>query len=290
MKKLLLVTATLLATSLHAQEISLTEYLGSIPPGLSKLDLRLESKELGVFSNLSNGLFKPRGTGPFPVVVLGHTCGGVGASHMKAHAQELLTAGYAVMLLDSFGTRGLKHCRAQTIIRSNGTARDAYQAIEALAALPELDRNRIYFSGYSWGGVVAPMLASPQSSQAFGSSVRYRAIVSNYGGCVYPTKPGDRAMWYVASDIDRPLLMLMAGNDKEFRASDCFPLLPELKAAGKPVEWHVYEGVHHAWDQPEHRGNYSIVSSLGETNVYLYNEQASRDASRRMIEFFELNR
>lgn len=268
----------------------MADNLRAIPPTTSKLELKLEPKELGMFSNLSNGLFKPKGASPFPVVVLGHTCGGVQLSHMKAHAQELLDAGYGVMLLDSFGQRGLKTCRGQSVVGSASTARDAYQALDALAAIPDVDKGRIYFAGYSLGGVAAPMLASPQSAQIFGTPLRYRAIVSNYGGCTFPAKPGGKSTRYLERDMDVPLLMLLAGNDKEFRSADCFPLLQELKDAGKPIQWHVYEGVHHAWDQPEHRGNYSFVSNTGETNVYLYNEQATRDASRRMIEFLALHR
>lgn len=290
MKKLLLSAVALVAASLHAQELSMADNLRSIPPTTSKLELKLEPKELGMFSNLSNALFKPKSPSPFPVVVLGPTCGGVKPSHIKTHAQELLGAGYGVMILDNLGPRGLQNCRGQSAVGSASTARDAYQALEALALVPEVDKTRIYFSGYSLGGVAAPMLASPQSAQIFGSSLRYRAIVSNYGGCIYPAKPGGKATRYLERDMDVPLLMLMAGNDKEFFSSDCFPLLQELKDAGKPVQWHVYEGVHHAWDQPEHRGNYSFVGSTGETNVYLYNEQAKRDASRRMMEFLEVHR
>lgn len=288
MKKLILITASFIAGALHAQE--LTPYLSSINPALPKLELRLEGKELGLFSNLSNGLFKPTGAGPFPVVVLGHTCGGVQVPHMKEHAQQLLGAGFAVMLLDSLGPRGLKTCRGQTLVNSNGVARDAYQALDALAAVNDIDPNRIYFSGYSLGGVVAPMLASPQSAQAFASSRRFRAVVSHYGGCSYLTRPGGARVQYLARDIERPLLMLMAENDKEFKPEDCFPLVQELKDAGKPIAWHVYEGAHHAWDQSNQRGNYSIVSGSGETNVYKYSEQASRDATRRMMAFFEQHR
>ncbi|GAB3479947.1 dienelactone hydrolase family protein [Polaromonas eurypsychrophila] len=288
MKKLIWITSALFAGSLHGQE--LTQYLSAIAPALPKLELRLEGKELGIFSNLSNGFFKPRGTGPFPVVVLGHTCGGVKEPHLKERARELLDAGFAVMILDSFGPRGLPQCRGQTVITSNGTVRDAYQALDALATVADVDKSRIYFSGYSWGGVVAPMLASPQSSQLFGSGLRFRALVSNYGGCSYLIKTGGRRITYLAPDVDRPLLMLLAGNDKEFNPGDCFPLMQEMKAVGKPVEWHVYEGVHHAWDQSNHRGNYSVVTGSGETNVYLYNEPATRDSSRRMVDFFNLHR
>src|SRR5260370_31013330 len=53
-------------------------------------------------------LFKPSGKGPFPAVVLMHGCGGwqpavIASLHM--HAMDLLSRGYVVLNLDSFGPR-----------------------------------------------------------------------------------------------------------------------------------------------------------------------------------------
>ena len=82
--------------------------------------------------------------------------------------------------------------------------------------------------------------------------------------------------------------MLMAANDAELRASDCFPQLDAMKAEGQPVEWHVYKEAHHAWDQPG--VNFSITNGFGQTTQYFYNAQVTADATARMLEFFNRNR
>src|SRR3981189_3604885 len=68
--------------------------------------------------NLHAQLFKPDGDGPFPTVIALHSCGGLGG-HSEAvapryhdWAEQLLKAGYAVLLPDSYGSRELgPQCR-----------------------------------------------------------------------------------------------------------------------------------------------------------------------------------
>ena len=76
----------------------------------------------------------------------------------------------------------------------------------------------------------------------------------------------------------------MAERDWELRATDCFPQLEQMKAAGQHVEWHIYKDVHHAWDQPGVR--YAITNGFGQTTEYFYSPTATQDATSRMIEFF----
>ena len=61
----------------------------------------------------------------------------------------------------------------------------------------------------------------------------------------------------------------------ELTKSTPLPLLEELKAAGKPLQWHVYPEATHAWDKPG-------LSSRG----YVYDAQTTQDATARMIAFF----
>jgi len=230
-----------------------------------------EVKEsIGVFTDVANTVFKPAGEGPFPAVVLMHTCGGLkGApnAHMKQHAQELLEAGYVVLVIDSFGPRGFDNCSTRAPSGSGGIA-DAYAALAFLAAKPFVDGARIYQAGYSWGAFISALLASPQSARLAGAERRFAATVANYGGCAFKGKS------MVLQDVDRPLLMLMGGRDDEVPAAPCFPLLDDLKAAGKPVQWHVYPDATHAWDK-------SGQASRG----YVFNQPVAKDATARMLGF-----
>ena len=81
---------------------------------------------MGSFTNIANSTFKRAGPGPFPAVVLMHTCGGVkNAQNTKQHAQELLKAGYVVLVVDSFGPRGMEN-RVTRILSGSAGVADAY--------------------------------------------------------------------------------------------------------------------------------------------------------------------
>lgn len=286
----LIVGVFLCVTSAGAQGIR--NLLKNQSASFQPVPMSPDVSELGLFSTIANTVFKPAGAGPFPAVVLVHTCGGVGRPHIRERMRELLDAGFVVLPLDSFGPRGItSSCGGNPKQVGVGTtAMDAYAALKHLAQLPIVDASRIYASGYSWGAVVTPMLASPQSAEVFDSKLRYRALVSNYGACSFQRSPTVPRAYFLQKDIDRPLLMLMASEDKEYKPADCFPLLDELKAAGKPVEWHVYPDTHHAWDQRDHNGSMKVTTGWGDVSVYLYNADAAKDSTKRMIDFFNAQR
>lgn len=241
------------------------------PLDLKPVDFSDEVREsMSPSTDVANAVFKPAGDGPFPAVVLMHSCGGlVGApnAHVKEHAQQLLAAGYVTLVIDSFQPRGFDNCAARVPATSTGIV-DAYAALDFLAAKPFVDATRVYQVGYSWGAFISAFLASPQSAGLASSQRRFAATVANYGGCAYKTSQ------IVLRDIDRPLLMLLGERDREVPAAPCFPLLDELKAAGAPVHWHVYLQTTHGWDKP----------GLP-TRGYTYSAQVTQDARRRALDF-----
>ncbi len=263
-----IVAAGLWAIMAGAQAQPLQEQL--VPP-LERTPVRFDAdvkESIGLFTNIANATFKPAGPGPFPAVVLMHTCGGVRDAHIKQHAQELLEAGFVVLVVDSFGPRGMQNCQGRVLSGSAGIV-DAYAALAHLSARPFVDAARVYQVGYSWGAFVSNWLASPQSATYAGSTARFAASVSNYGACRYK----DRYQ-FVLDDSDRPLLMLMGGKDEELPAAPCFPLLEQLKARGAPLQWHLYPDATHAWDKAgqQNRG-------------YVYNSAVMQDATARMLAF-----
>lgn len=224
--------------------------------------------------NISNKVVKPSGDGPFPAVVLIHTAGGLANGHIKRHAQNLLSKGYVVYVMDSMGPRGYSviNDSARSMFFPTGV-KDAYEALDFLIQQPFVDKNRIYEAGMSWGGFVATLLGSKTYANVNGAKQRFRATVSFYSSCSY----GPYKMIY--EDTDRPVLMLLAGADKELKHENCFKVLEEYKNNGLPIDFHVYEGVGHAWDK------------MGESQYgYIYNEEVTKDSFNRMVEFFEKNK
>lgn len=227
---------------------------------------------IGAFTSIANTTFKPEGAGPFPAVVLMHTCGGVHNPHIRQHARELLNARHVVLVLDSFEPRGMKNCSSGPLSTEAGVI-DAYAALAFLARQPFVSPARIYQTGYSWGGLVGNLLASPQSAALAASPLRFRATVSHYATCVYQS-----AYTFVLKDSDRPLLLLLGEKDEELPPASCFPLLEQLQAAGAPVHWHVIAGATHGWDKQGQRDR-----------GYVYDEAHANEATRRLLAFIAQN-
>lgn len=241
-------------------------------------------------SNLSNAVFKPAGNGPFPAVVVVHTCGGVTRPHIRMHVKELLEAGYVVLSTDSYSPRGLTSCRNQNKVLGSAGVLDAFAALAHLNTMSIVDPSRIYLAGYSFGGMTAAMVSSPRAAAVFGAAFRFRATVANYGSCFIETDTSGSVSPLLQRDTDRPVLMLMGSEDTELKPQHCFPIVRVLKAIGRPIEWHIYQGATHAWDQYDLPLNYTTKTHLGETVVYNYNAVVTQDATQRMLAFFDKHR
>lgn len=230
-----------------------------------------EVKELGFFSGTSNAVFRPQGEGPFPAVVLAHTCGGL-QPHITDRARELLAAGFVVLVLDSYGPRGHTAFCLPRGVQAPRVYKDAFDALRHLAQMKEVDAERIYLVGLSLGSFAASSVASTEVARLVGSEKRFRASVGWYGSCAFDVSPHPK--WQLLHrDTDRPVLLLLAGKDTETPIAECFPLVEQMKAEGKPVAWHVYADASHGWDKSNpQRG-------------YVYNEDVTKDAMQRTVEF-----
>lgn len=241
-------------------------------------------KSLGALTpvtNMGNQIFIPDGYKPsdglLPAVVINHTIGGLSA-HLKVHAKSLLEAGYAVLVVDSYRSRNLQ--RGSTALPPSDVAKDAYDALAHLSAQSYINKNRIFQIGFSLGAAASALLASPDSAIHLKSPERFRASVLNYSGCT----ASDGKLDLLSPDSDRPILLLLAGLDNETPPKLCFPRLDEMKAAGRPVQWHIYPNASHAWDQQESHG-YSFRTASGETVNYRYDEVVTKDAMSRTLAF-----
>lgn len=172
---------------------------------------------LGVFTNVSNKVFKPKGEGPFPAVVLIHTSGGLTNGHIKRDAEKLVEKGYVALVLDSMGPRRISLITESTrALYPPAGVKDAYIALDFLKNQSYVDKDRIYEAGYSWGGFVSTLLGSPALAKAAGANDRFKATVSFYSTCVINNSN------LILPDTDKPVLMLLAGDDRENPHGTCF--------------------------------------------------------------------
>jgi len=259
------------------------------------LQFPAEPSRLSSFSSPRMALYKPEGAGPFPALVLHHQCGGLGNlrwqnAAMLGWAKEAVARGYVALLIDSLGPRG-----ADTVCFGprNGVnfprgVKDALQAAEHLRKFDFVDKKRIALAGYSWGAMIGVLASGKQWADALGAGERFAAVVSFYPGC-FTIKPavGD-PFEIVNADIDQPLLVMMGEKDTETPAADCVSRLEPLRAAGAPIELHLYPEATHCWDC-ENLNGFSKVDVRGNNVTYRYDKGVTQDSARRMFEFLEKN-
>ena len=252
-----------------------------------------ELSEFSFFSRPRMSLYKPEGAGPFPALVLVHQCGGLGSGRfqnesMLAWAKEAVARGYAALLVDSLGPRGVDTVcyGAKGGVNFPRGVKDALQAAEHLQKFDFVDKKRIALMGFSWGAMVGVLASSAGFSGSLLPGVRFSAVVSFYPGCFSGKTPTGSTFEFVRRDIDRPLLVLMGEIDTETPAEDCVAKLGPLKAAGAPVEWHIYPQTTHCWDCKNLDG-FLKTDVRGNRVTYRYGKEITYDSAQRAFQFLD---
>ncbi len=240
---------------------------------------------------LRMAIFKPEGPGPFPAVILLHSCASLIESENMAYwGNELLKAGYVVFIVDSWRQRGFDNgvCAPTPRMPVNAVylrLRDAYEALEHLAKFDFVDKKRIGAIGASQGGRVIYQAASSGLARVHApSGARFAALVSLYGECYNRSLKQD----YVPPNAATPLLALFGDRDEDGDPRECLPRLEKLKAAGSPVEWHVFRNVGHVWDEPRFskRRYVDYVGAPSGRVLFEYDERATAESRTRILDFF----
>lgn len=256
-----------------------------------KPDLKFpeEARELTASSPLAMAIYRPSGAGPFPALVIVHTCGGLEAGivprrEIREWTKLALERGYVAFVMDSLSQRGSPDgCDPSSWVPPSRGAKDAFQALEHLKKFPFVDPNRIALVGFSWGGMVGFYVSSGAIASQLSSS-RYGAVVSMYPICYFPGGRGYPAIEWLRAEVDRPLLVLMGDKDNEASPADCIPRLEKLAQKGVPVEWHVFPSTTHCWDCSSLNG-FSKGGFPGERIVYRYDRQVTQESADRMFAF-----
>ena len=249
-------------------------------------DLRFpeEAKELSLSSPLSMAIYRPEGAGPFPALIVVHTCGGL-RQEMLDWSKEALSRGYVVFVIDSLGPRGVKTvCYPPTPVNIWRGVKDSFQALAHLKRYDFVDPDRVALMGFSWGAMVGLLASSKTVADAFSPSKRFAAVASFYPACYFPATGTRGEIEFLRPDTDRPALVLMGELDNETPPSHCLPRLEALKDRGVPVSWHLYPKTTHCWDCSS-LDNFSKLDFRGNQVVYRYDKEITKDSSQRAFDF-----
>jgi len=213
----------------------------------------------------------PQGRGRVPGIVLMHGCGGPKAPSHRWAAQ-LAAWGYAALVLDSFGPRGiLQVCSDSPRLLPTQRTGDAYGALQFLQGQRGVDPDRIGLMGWSHGGSSALWAVEGAWSLAHQPYpwLRFRATSVFYPSCNF-SHPA----------FTTPVLMLMGSADDWTPASPCRRMIKTAAAGDSPIQLVVYPGATHAFDAVR-----MTVEAYGHTLEY--NPGATLDAQYRVREFFD---
>jgi dienelactone hydrolase len=136
--------------------------------------------------SIAAALFEPRGTGPFPAVVILSGCAGVNpdASVVSRVNTDYLSKGIATLVVDSFTPRGLAEVCSDSKLLTDSVAfrvRDAYAAVAWLNTRSEIDAKRIFLQGYSHGAITAIAAIDAQWPQT--KSEKIAGVIAYYPYC-----------------------------------------------------------------------------------------------------------
>ena len=214
--------------------------------------------------NLEGFLTKPDGKGPFPAVVLLHTCGGPSETTTKFWPAFLAKQGYVTLAVDSMGPRGINPGRCQPLLKNKKlVSRDAYGALEYLAGLPYVNESKVAAIGYSLGGIVINFFARQEYKTPKG--LNFRAAISVYGHCSI-RRPGSPAY---TSSPKIPLIFVLGDKEQPRFFDSCINVerFPD-------TERHVLKGIYHAFDNPD----YTSIREDSAGNPMLYSEKGTKQA------------
>ena len=199
-------------------------------------------------------VLRPEGSGPFPVVVLMHGCGGVQPLHAR-YAEAACEAGVAAVIVDSLAPRGITRRAAHLTVCSGMRLRGAERALDLCAALhwlearPWADTGRLAVAGWSHGGwaIMEALVAAGRgaSPTPLVGALRLAVLIYPYASVLARTA---REGWGAC----RPrVAACVAGRDAVVGSAGALRALERLRSDGLDVDLMSLPTATHAFDDDQ---------------------------------------
>jgi dienelactone hydrolase len=212
----------------------------------------------------------PGGRGPFPTVMSVH--GGPELherDRFDPESQAFVDAGYAVILINYRGSTGYGIAFRDALIGNVcfTETEDIIACLDALVADGVVDPERVFWSGWSWGGCLACFNAGvhPDRWRAIFAGIPAGDFVAAHHACapelqawdvaVYGGSPDEVPDAYRRSDpmtyvgnVKAPTLVIAGENDPRCPLEGVTPWVDAVRTNGVPVEVELYPAGHHAND------------------------------------------
>ena len=232
-------------------------------------------------------LYKPDGDGPFPTVIALHSCGGLGGHAEPVQAryrdwvEQLLKAGHAVVLPDSYGSRELgPQCRVKErrVLARRERLADIVATRRWLAQQNWVAQDRVSLMGWANGASALLWAVRPQSWRNDGPD--FRSAVAFYPDCRISAGLG----WSARV----PTLLLIGAKDDVSSPAACRQMVEGARGRSALARIEVYPGASHDFD----RANLPLRAIGGGTDASLperghigTDTEARSDSQKRVAEW-----
>lgn len=200
-------------------------------------------------------------TGPVPAILMFHGCGGL-RQVQEDYARSALDAGYAVLIIGSNAARGIDRFAAMsqvcTGLRLWGGERaaDVFAGVELAREDNRIDATHLGLIGWSHGGWTVLEALGDAGRDAVPDALDIgageapdlagvRTAMTLYPYCGFPMQSDGRDF---AREI--PLHAILAANDMIAPPGDCERLFERSDAVGHAVDFQIWPGQTHAFDEP----------------------------------------
>jgi dienelactone hydrolase len=233
-------------------------------------------------------LFKPEGEGPFPIVIALHGCGGLSThsepvlQRYRDWAEQLVRSGRAVLLPDSYASRGLgPQCRVKERRLSARRERvsDILAARQWLLQQSWARHDRISLIGWGEGAgallwAIRPQLLTRNSDPDFRSAIAF------YPDCRLSAGLG----WSARV----PTLLLIGAKDDVSSPPACRQMIDGARGRSALTRIVVYPGAYHDFDRPNlplHAVSATADAATPERGHVGTDPEAREDAQKLVVEW-----
>ena len=189
-------------------------------------------------------LFVPALDAPLPTVIIVPGSLGVGPNH-EMHAETLLAEGFAVCVVDPFGSRSVVSTVAnQTYYSFAASAFDVLATVRALRDRPEIDADRIAAQGHSRGGSAVLTAACRRfADPILGEGIGLAAVYAAYPWCGHQ---------FLDPSVGNTRVRAIIGDQDDWcSVQQMQSLIHAMQLSGADATSHIVAGAAHSFDRME---------------------------------------
>ncbi|HMH97917.1 MAG TPA: dienelactone hydrolase family protein [Bradyrhizobium sp.] len=233
-------------------------------------------------------LYKPDGDGPFATVIALHACGGLAGNsepvqpRYRDWAEQLLKAGNAVLLPDSYGSRELgPQCRVneRRVLARRERVVDVMASRQWLVQQPWIARDRISLMGWANGASAVLWAVRPQLPSR-SAEPDFRSAIAFYPDCRISSGLG----WSARV----PTLLLIGAKDDVSSPPACRQMVDGAHGRSALARIVVYPGAYHDFDRanlPVHAIGGNGDATVPEKGHVGTDAEARADSQKRVAEW-----